>query len=110
LLQDTTRESEHVTNLFPFIPSCEDCVPNANPFPKLTPTPKSLETTSKPPDLRKRLAAILLAFIDFSRFILTAAQGFFAARLAVEALPTVARRWGMNEFQPMVLDFIDECW
>lgn len=41
---------------------------------------------------RNRAAAILLAAGDFSRFAVTAAQGFFAARLAVEALPPVASR------------------
>lgn len=41
---------------------------------------------------RNRAAAILLAAGDFSHFLVTAAQGFFAARLAVEALPPVASR------------------
>lgn len=41
---------------------------------------------------QNRAAAILLALGDFSRFAVTAAQGFFAARLAVEALPPVASR------------------
>ena len=47
-----------------------------------------------PPARRNRAAAILLAAGDFSRFAVTAAQGFFAARLAVEALPPVASRIG----------------
>ena len=47
-----------------------------------------------PPPRRTRAAAILLAAGDFSRFAVTAAQGFFAARLAVEALPPVASRIG----------------
>lgn len=41
---------------------------------------------------QKRLAAVLLAAGDLTKYAVTAAQGYFAARLAVEALPVQAKR------------------